>query len=168
MRVLVRHPLPGNIRERQNYIARAVILSSDGIFESLPLEQFESSAAEEIANPTLEDKVRQEIIDACRRGNWKLGGARGAAARLGLKRTTLSHKMRRLGIERPPVEETAEPTLEDKVRQAILAACRRANWKLGGPRGAAARLGLKRSTLFYRMRTLGIRRPQFSSAGFTS
>ena len=114
-----------------------------------------------IANPTLEDKVRQEIIDSCRHANWKLGGPRGAAVRLGLKRTTLSHKMRRLGIERPPVEETAEPTLEDKVRQEILAACRRANWKLGGPRGAAARLGLKRTTLFYRMRTLGIRRPEF-------
>ena len=73
-----------------------------------------------IANPTLEDKVRQELIDSCRHANWKLGGPRGAAVRLGLKRTTLSHKMRRLGIERPPVEETAEPTLEDKVRQEIL------------------------------------------------
>jgi len=101
MRVLVRHPWPGNIREPQNYIARAVILSSDGIFESLPLEQFESSAAEEIANPTLEDKVRQEIIDACRRANWKLGGPRGAAARLGLKRATLFYRMRTLGIRRP-------------------------------------------------------------------
>jgi len=160
MRVLVGHPWPGNIRELQNYIARAVILSTDGVLKSMPLEQFESPAAGEIANPTLEDKVRQEIEDACRRANWKVGGPRGAAARLGLKRTTLSHKMRRLGIERPPVDETAEPTLEDKVRQEILVACRRANWKLGGPRGAAARLGLKRTTLFYRMRTLGIRRPE--------
>jgi len=166
MRVLVRHPWPGNIRELQNYIARAVILSTEGVFKSVPLEQFESPAAEEAAEPTLEDKVRQEIIDACRRANWKVGGPRGAAARLGLKRTTLSQKMRRLRIERPPAEETAEPTLEDKVRQEILAACRRANWKVGGPRGAAARLGLKRTTLFYRMRTLGIRRPE--SAAFTS
>ena len=100
MRVLVRHPCPGNIRELQNYIARAVILSTDGIFESLPLEQFESPVAQEIANPTLEEKVRQEIIDACRQANWMLGGPRGAAARLGLKRTTLFHKMRRLGIRR--------------------------------------------------------------------
>ena len=99
--MLVSHPWPGNIRELQNYIARAVILSTDGVFESLPLEQFESPAAEEIANPTLEVKVRQEILAACQRANWKLGGPRGAAARLGLKRTTLFHMMRRLSIERP-------------------------------------------------------------------
>jgi formate hydrogenlyase transcriptional activator len=101
MRVRVSHPWPGNIRELQNYIARAVILSTDGVFESLPLEQFESPTAEEIANPTLEVKMRQEILAACQRANWKLGGPRGAAARLGLKRTTLFHMMRRLGIERP-------------------------------------------------------------------
>jgi len=101
MRVLVSHPWPGNIRELQNYIARAVILSTDGVFESLPLEQFESPTAEEIANPTLEVKMRQEILAACQRANWKLGGPRGAAARLGLKRTTLFHMMRRLGVERP-------------------------------------------------------------------
>jgi formate hydrogenlyase transcriptional activator len=100
MRVLVRHPWPGNIRELQNYIARGVILSTDGVFEALPLEQFESPAAE-ILNPTLEDRVREEILAACQRANWKLGGPRGAAARLGLKRTTLFHKMRRLGIRRP-------------------------------------------------------------------
>ena len=100
MRVLVRHPWPGNIRELQNYIARGVILSTDGVFEPLPLEEFESPAAE-IVNPTLEDKVREEILAACHRANWKLGGPRGAAARLGLKRTTLFHKMRRLGIRRP-------------------------------------------------------------------
>jgi formate hydrogenlyase transcriptional activator len=101
MRVLVSHPWPGNIRELQNYIARAVILATDGAFESLPLEQFQSPTAEETANPTLEIKVRQEILAACQRANWKLGGPRGAAARLGLKRTTLFHMMRRLGIERP-------------------------------------------------------------------
>jgi len=55
--------------------------------------------------------------------------------------------------------ETSNPTLEDKVRREILAACQRANWKLGGPRGAAARLGLKRTTLFYKMRRLGIAPP---------
>jgi formate hydrogenlyase transcriptional activator len=101
MRVLVSHPWPGNIRELQNYIARAVILSTDTVFEYLPLEPFESPAAEKIANHTLEDKVRQEILAACQRANWMLGGPRGAAARLGLKRTTLFHMMRRLSIERP-------------------------------------------------------------------
>src|SRR6266853_717075 len=102
MRALVRHHWPGNIRELQNYIARGVILSNDGIFEPGPLERCELLEPE-IANPTLEDKVRREILVACQRANWKLGGARGAAARLGLKRTTLLYKMKRLGI-RPPAD----------------------------------------------------------------
>src|SRR6202043_1923591 len=100
MRALVRHHWPGNIRELQNYIARGIILSNDGVFEAGPLERLESLEPE-MANPTLEDKVRREILVACQRANWKLGGPRGAAARLGLKRTTLFYKMRRLGIARP-------------------------------------------------------------------
>jgi len=100
MRALVRHPWPGNIRELQNYIARGVILSNDGIFEPGPLERYERLEPE-IANATLEDKVRREILVACQLANWKLGGPRGAAARLGLKRTTLFYKMKCLGIARP-------------------------------------------------------------------
>jgi formate hydrogenlyase transcriptional activator len=100
MRALVRHHWPGNIRELQNYIARGVILSNDGLFESGPLERCELLEPG-IANPTLEDKVRREILVACQRANWKLGGPRGAAARLGLKRTTLFYKMKRLGIAPP-------------------------------------------------------------------
>jgi formate hydrogenlyase transcriptional activator len=101
MRSLVRYCWPGNIRELQNYIARGVILSNDGIFEPPPLERCESPEPE-IANPTLEEKVRREILAACQRANWKVGGPRGAAARLGLKRTTLFYKMKRLGIAAPP------------------------------------------------------------------
>jgi formate hydrogenlyase transcriptional activator len=102
MRALVRHPWPGNIRELQNYIARGVILSNDGVLEPGPFEGCDPLEAEpEIANRTLEDKIRQEILAACQRANWKLGGPRGAAARLGLKRTTLFYKMRRLGIRSP-------------------------------------------------------------------
>jgi formate hydrogenlyase transcriptional activator len=100
MRSLVRHHWPGNIRELQNYIARGVILSNDGVFEPAPLESYEQSEPE-ISNPTLEEKVRREILAACQRANWKLGGPRGAAARLGLKRTTLFYKMKRLGIAPP-------------------------------------------------------------------
>jgi formate hydrogenlyase transcriptional activator len=84
MRALVRHHWPGNIRELQNYIARGVILSNDGIFEPGSLERCEPLEPE-IANPTLDDKVRREILVTCQRANWKLGGPRGAAARLGLK-----------------------------------------------------------------------------------
>jgi len=100
MRALVRHCWPGNIRELQNYIARGVILSNDGIFEPGPLETCEPPEPE-IVNPTLEEKIRGEIIAACESAKWRLGGPEGAAARLGLKRTTLFHKMRRLGIARP-------------------------------------------------------------------
>jgi len=100
MRSMALYHWPGNIRELQNYIARGVILSSDGVFEPAALESYEPPQPE-ISNPTLEDKVRREILSACQRANWKLGGPRGAAARLGLKRTTLFYKMRRLGIAPP-------------------------------------------------------------------
>src|SRR5277367_1068078 len=106
MHSLVRHHWPGNIRELQNYIARGVILSSDGIFEPAPLESYEPSEPE-ISNPTLENMVRREILAACQRSNWKLGGPRGAAARLGLKRTTLFYKMKRLGIA-PPADHSRD------------------------------------------------------------
>src|SRR5215470_18085351 len=102
MRSLVRHCWPGNIRELQNYIAQGVILSNDGMFEPAQLESCEPLEPEpEVTNSTLEDKVRREILAACQRANWKLGGPRGAAARLGLKRTTLFYKMKRLGIAPP-------------------------------------------------------------------
>jgi formate hydrogenlyase transcriptional activator len=100
MQSLVRHPWPGNIRELQNYVARGVILSVDGSFPSAPPERNEAMSPE-LSNPTLEDKVRKEILQACQRANWRLGGPRGAAARLGLKRTTLFYKMKRLGIAPP-------------------------------------------------------------------
>jgi len=106
MRSLVRHHWPGNIRELQNYIARGVILSNDGVFKPAPLESYQPPEPE-ISNPTLEDKVRREILAACQRANWKLGGPRGAAARLGLKRTTLFYKMKRLGIT-PPADQSQD------------------------------------------------------------
>ena len=106
MRALVRHPWPGNIRELQNYIARGVILSNGGIFEPGPLDTSEP-AEPDIVNPTLEEKMRKEIVAACESANWMLGGPRGAAARLGLKRTTLFHKMKRLGIARPACRAVA-------------------------------------------------------------
>jgi formate hydrogenlyase transcriptional activator len=100
MESIIRYQWPGNIRELQNYVARGVILSSDGVFELAPPERHEPAPVE-IANPKLEDKVRQEILAACQQANWRIGGPRGAAARLGVKRTTLFYKMKRLGIARP-------------------------------------------------------------------
>jgi formate hydrogenlyase transcriptional activator len=58
-----------------------------------------------------------------------------------------------------PLLKSTNPTLEGTIREEVRDACQRANWKLSGPRGAAARLGLKRNTLFYMMKRLGIRRP---------
>ena len=101
MSSITRHYWPGNVRELQNYVARGVILSNDGVFQPVPLE-YGALPEPEVLSPTLEDKVRGEILTACRRSNWKLGGPRGAAARLGLKRTTLFYKMKRLGIAAPP------------------------------------------------------------------
>jgi len=100
MRMLVEHAWPGNIRELQNYVERGVILSNNGVFDPPPPERCEQEPPE-IANPTLEDKARHEILAACRYANWKLSGPRGAAARLGLQRTTLFYVMKRLGIRRP-------------------------------------------------------------------
>lgn len=106
MRTLVRHSWPGNIRELQNYVARGVILSSGGVLEPAALDRHEIAPLE-TPNATLEDKVRQEILAACQRANWKLGGPRGAAARLGVKRTTLFYKLKRLGIA-PPADNAQD------------------------------------------------------------
>ena len=98
--LLSRYPWPGNIRELQNYVARSVILSSDGVFEPAALEPCEPVGAV-VPSPNLKDIIRREILIACLRANWKIGGARGAAAQLGMNRTTLLFKMKRLGITRP-------------------------------------------------------------------
>jgi len=74
MRMLVEHSWPANIRELQNYIERGVILSNNGGFDPPPPERCDQEPPE-IANPTLEDKVRHEILAACHSANWKLGGA---------------------------------------------------------------------------------------------
>jgi formate hydrogenlyase transcriptional activator len=100
MRAIVSHSWPGNVRELKSYVERGVILSEGGVFRPRPPEERQAPPLER-SNSTLEDKVREEIRAACQRANWILGGPRGAAARLGLKRTTLFCMMKRLGIRRP-------------------------------------------------------------------
>jgi formate hydrogenlyase transcriptional activator len=107
MNVLSRYSWPGNVRELQNFIERSVIVSSGKILRA-PLadleeaaESFETRAQQMSAGSvTLKDLEREYIVQVLAATNWIIGGAKGAAARLGLKRTTLISKMERLGISR--------------------------------------------------------------------
>jgi formate hydrogenlyase transcriptional activator len=98
--VLRRWPWPGNIRELQNVIERAVILSKGPVLTVSPAE-FEAAAPALSAPVTLEDAEREHILRALANTNWVIGGPKGAAARLGVKRTSLVSTMRRLHIARP-------------------------------------------------------------------
>jgi len=100
MRAIVSHSWPGNVRELQNYVKRGVILSKGVVFRPEPLRERQTPLLKS-TNPTLEETIREEVRAACQRANWKLAGPRGAAARLGLKRTTLFYMMKRLGVRRP-------------------------------------------------------------------
>jgi formate hydrogenlyase transcriptional activator len=97
MESLVRYPWPGNIRELQNFIERAVILTQGDV---LQLSAFPSSTHQGAEPVTLADAERHHILNALRESNWVVGGAAGAAARLGVKRTTLISKMRKRGLSR--------------------------------------------------------------------
>jgi len=103
---------PGNIRELQNLVERAVILSRDGVLRNpLHKKQIElmppslHRTRTFYSSMTLEDSDRTLILETLEQAGWIVGGPRGAAAKLGLKRTTLLAKMRRLGISRPISEE---------------------------------------------------------------
>ncbi len=105
MRVLVRYPWPGNIREMQNVIERAVILSKGHILH-VPVSDLKSQSAEAKTSngngvETLEDVERRHILSVLEQTNWVFAGPHGAAARLGLKRPTLQFRMQKLGITRP-------------------------------------------------------------------
>src|SRR5262249_40519884 len=99
MDVLVRYPWPGNIRELQNVIERAVILSPGPALQ-IPLGELPPPAAPADAPAgaviTLADAEREHILGVLRETGWVLGGPRGAATRLGMKRTTLQWKMKKL------------------------------------------------------------------------
>jgi formate hydrogenlyase transcriptional activator len=108
MKALAAHSWPGNVRELQNFIERAVILSP-GRELTPPLADLPSvhSAAPAImiraatTAHTLKEIEREHILLALRDADWVVGGPSGAAGHLGLKRTTLAAKMRKLGISRP-------------------------------------------------------------------
>jgi formate hydrogenlyase transcriptional activator len=101
MKALQAYPWPGNVRELENFIERAVILSS-GSDLRVPLSELKSmSPPPNGALKTLEDAEREHILKALREAKWTIGGSAGAAAKLGMKRTTLQSKMQKLGIVRP-------------------------------------------------------------------
>jgi len=92
---------PGNVRELQNLIERAVILANDGVLpNTLPASGTEVITVSP-AQPTLKDSERALILRTLEAAGWLIGGPTGAAAKLGLKRTTLISKMKKLGISRP-------------------------------------------------------------------
>jgi len=102
MDALSRYAWPGNIRELQNLMERAVLLST-GPSLRVPLAEILSDTVTSAASGgnALEQARREQIVRALHNTNWVIGGARGAAAQLGLKRTTLAYKMQKLGISRP-------------------------------------------------------------------
>jgi formate hydrogenlyase transcriptional activator len=108
MDALVRYRWPGNVRELQNFIERAVILSPHIVLRAptSELEPFSASREPNLHMTGLEEVERDHIVRALEASNWVVGGRNGAAERLGMKRTSLVYKMRKLGIGRP----TASPS----------------------------------------------------------
>ena len=99
MEALVAYEWPGNIRELQNFVERGVILSPGSVFQPphTPSRRLNSSVP--ASRKTLEDATRDHVLQTLEETKWVVGGRQGAAARLGIARTTLIAKMRRLGIE---------------------------------------------------------------------
>jgi formate hydrogenlyase transcriptional activator len=104
MRALTEYHWPGNIRELENFIERAVILSRGSELQISPNEFKQRTKAVSVgvssSSSTLEQAEREHILRALGETSWVIGGRAGAAARLGMKRTTLQSLMRRLGIAR--------------------------------------------------------------------
>jgi formate hydrogenlyase transcriptional activator len=101
MNAFLGYSWPGNVRELQNLIERAVIRSDDGVLPN-PLPSARANTLTTIANQgTLRDHEAAVILQTLRATGGMIGGPQGAAAQLGLKRTTLLSKMKRLGIYRP-------------------------------------------------------------------
>jgi transcriptional regulator of acetoin/glycerol metabolism len=97
--VLKAHDWPGNIRELQNFIERAVLFSPGSVLR-LPLDLKPMvKQSSESSSRTLADADRDHILETLNQTGWLIGGQGGAANRLGLPRTTLIYKMRKLGIE---------------------------------------------------------------------
>ena len=105
MAALTRYPWPGNIRELQNLIERAVILSHGPVLQ-IPLQDLDNRTPPRRDNgkdQTLKAAERTHILAILKETRWVLAGARGAAARLGINRSTLQFRLKKLGIVRPDI-----------------------------------------------------------------
>jgi len=112
MNAFIAYPWPGNIRELQNLIERAVIRSDDGLLPN-PLPPSQTNTIPSAApKGTLHEIEATLILQTLRAAGGMIGGPRGAAAQLGLKRTTLVSKMKRLGIYRPRYQRLAQEVNE--------------------------------------------------------
>src|SRR5262249_30270298 len=103
MRAIVEYDWPGNIRQLQNFVERSVILTGGGELDA-PVAELVNKRPSIAGAGTLADAERAHIISTLRATEWVVGGRNGAAARLGVFRTTLIAKMRRLGISRDTAE----------------------------------------------------------------
>jgi formate hydrogenlyase transcriptional activator len=103
MDALVRYSWPGNIRELQNFIERAVILSPYSILRApvAELEPLHANGVSDFAIRGLAEVERDYIVRALEASDWVVGGPNGAAMRLGMKRTSLVYRMQKIGIRRP-------------------------------------------------------------------
>jgi len=98
MEVFTTYAWPGNVRELQNFIERAVILSPASVLRA-PLEELKEALQESNSRvSTLEEAEREHVLRALRETNWVIAGPNGAAVRLGMKRTTLAYRIRKLKI----------------------------------------------------------------------
>jgi formate hydrogenlyase transcriptional activator len=100
MEVFASYAWPGNVRELQNFIERAVILSPGTVLRP-PLGELKPATVHDDATSklsTLEDAEREHVLRALRESKWVIGGPYGAATRLGMKRTTLAYRIRKLRI----------------------------------------------------------------------
>jgi len=100
MAALCRYPWPGNVREIENFVERCVILSPGSELE-VPLAELKPVPRRADGTVTLEGVERDHIVRALTACNWVIAGTKGAAAKLGMKRSSLQHKMQKLGIVRP-------------------------------------------------------------------
>jgi formate hydrogenlyase transcriptional activator len=108
MDALVQYPWPGNVRELQNFIERAVILSPQTVLRAPVGELVALAAPKDSIGPVggLAEVERDHILRVLEASDWVVGGQNGAAARLGMKRTSLVYRMRKLRINRPTARHT--------------------------------------------------------------